>query len=107
MLIFDKASEGSYDKFPVAWKVVKFGASAQAQGPYHPTVTFSSQSLLNTGFQPVLRAYITNEYTEGQIVKGQISTPIIWEQDLSSLENDTAWGLKCDPYTGQFSIARA
>ncbi|KAF8427639.1 hypothetical protein L210DRAFT_3137872 [Boletus edulis BED1] len=102
MLIFDKASDGLYDKFPVVWKVSMFGAA----GSYQFIVTFSSQSL-NTDFQPVLRAYITNEYTEGQIVKDQISTPIIWERDLSSLDNITVWNLECDPPTGRFSIDRA
>ncbi|KAG6380465.1 hypothetical protein JVT61DRAFT_8614 [Boletus reticuloceps] len=102
MLIFDKASEGLYDKFPVVWKVARFGAS----GPYHRTVTFSSQSL-NTGFQPVLRAYITSAYTEGQIVEDQIPTPFIFEQNLSYLDNITVWDLKYDFPTGRFSIVRA
>ncbi|KAF8125330.1 hypothetical protein EV363DRAFT_1351436 [Boletus edulis] len=105
MLIFDKASDGSYDKFPVVWKVSMFRAAAP-QGSYQFIVTFSSQSL-HTDFQPVLRAYITNFYTEGQIVKDQISTPIIWEQDLSSLDDNTVWNLEYDFPTGQLSIDRA
>ncbi|KAF8125326.1 hypothetical protein EV363DRAFT_1419265 [Boletus edulis] len=94
MLIFDKASDGSYDKFPVVWKVSMFAASGR--------------SLLNTGFQPVLRAYITSayEFEEGQIIKDQIPTPFIFEQDLSSLEDITIWNLRYDFRIDRFSIVR-
>ncbi|KAG6380468.1 hypothetical protein JVT61DRAFT_8618 [Boletus reticuloceps] len=102
MLIFNKALAGSYDKFPVVWKVTKFGVSGQ----YQSTVTFSSQSL-NTGFQPVLRGYITSDYQEGQIVKGQISVPYIFEQDLSTLDDNTTWNLSYDTATGKVSINQA
>jgi len=81
-------SEGSIVPTPVYyWDALEAGASIQTQ------------------FSPVLRAYVTNEYQEGQIIRGQINSPVIFEKDLSQLGNNTTLVLLFNPVTGEFSIS--
>ncbi|KAF8125285.1 hypothetical protein EV363DRAFT_1453877 [Boletus edulis] len=66
-----------------------------------------SGASIQTNFQPVLRAYITSQYTDDQIVRGEISAPIIFEQNLAALSDVTVWDLRFDAATGRFSITQA
>ncbi|KAF8427636.1 hypothetical protein L210DRAFT_3565096 [Boletus edulis BED1] len=66
----------------------------------------SGQSI-QTKFQPVLRVYIASDYKEGQIVRGEISSSVIFEQDLSALGDNTILNLSYNYSTGMFSITQA
>ncbi|KAG0698264.1 hypothetical protein DFH29DRAFT_834877 [Suillus ampliporus] len=58
-------------------------------------------------FTPVLRAYITSDYQETAVLQGAIETPVIWEQNLGALAENTTWNLKRDPSTGHYKITQA
>ncbi|KAG0708326.1 hypothetical protein DFH29DRAFT_477001 [Suillus ampliporus] len=58
-------------------------------------------------FTPILRAYITSDYQETEILRGAIDTPAIWEHDLASLSESTTLNLHRDPATGQYTITQA
>ncbi|KAG1813776.1 hypothetical protein EV424DRAFT_1415529 [Suillus variegatus] len=55
-------------------------------------------------FTPVLRAYITSDYEETSILRGQVDTPAIWSQDLTGLAQNTTWNLSRDANTGRYTI---
>jgi len=50
-------------------------------------------AILKAQFTPVLRAYITEQYQQAEIIKTEVSTPFIWEQDLARLSQRTSWVL--------------
>ncbi|KAF8428911.1 hypothetical protein L210DRAFT_3563691 [Boletus edulis BED1] len=82
------------------------------QGAFTPVPVYYWNGLgasesTQTKFQPVLRAYITSQYREGEIVKSEIATPRILEQDLSILDDNTTWNLRFNAAMGQFSITQA
>ncbi|KAF9220785.1 hypothetical protein BS17DRAFT_820308 [Gyrodon lividus] len=61
-------------------------------------------SLLEAQFTPVLRAYVTTQYQETQIIRDEVDTPVIWERDLTKLAKDTTWVLARDEQTGWYKI---
>ncbi|KAG0694826.1 hypothetical protein DFH29DRAFT_1005997 [Suillus ampliporus] len=58
-------------------------------------------------FTPILRAYITSDYQETAVLQGAIETPVIWEQNLGALGENTTWNLKREPSTGHYKITQA
>ncbi|OJA11169.1 hypothetical protein AZE42_09990 [Rhizopogon vesiculosus] len=51
-------------------------------------------------FTQKLRAYITSDYQEAQILEGAIETDPTWEQNLTALHDSTTWNLqraRCHP----------
>jgi hypothetical protein len=63
-------------------------------------------SSIGSQFVPVLRGYITNEYQEGQIIRSEISSPVVFSEDLAGLEQHSVWNLTYNPGTGGFAITR-
>ncbi|KAG2125427.1 hypothetical protein DEU56DRAFT_570006 [Suillus clintonianus] len=59
---------------------------------------------LNAQFTPVLRGYIGTQYKENSLIKGQIETDCLFEQDLAKLEDSTTWIITYDSPTGVISI---
>ncbi|KIK98569.1 hypothetical protein PAXRUDRAFT_133930 [Paxillus rubicundulus Ve08.2h10] len=55
-------------------------------------------------FTPHLRAYITDQYQETQIIRGEVDTPMIWQRDLGQLAQSTTWFLTYNGATGEFAI---
>ncbi|KAG2128018.1 uncharacterized protein EDB93DRAFT_179915 [Suillus bovinus] len=64
-------------------------------------------SRVTAKYTPVLRAYITADYEETAILRGQVDTPAIWTQDLTGLAQNTTWNLARDPNTGRYSLTHA
>ncbi|KAG2151227.1 uncharacterized protein EDB93DRAFT_1249423 [Suillus bovinus] len=64
-------------------------------------------SRVTAKYTPVLRAYITSDYEETAILRGQVDTPAIWSQDLTALAQNTTWNLARDPNTGRYTITHA
>ncbi|KAG1870503.1 hypothetical protein C8R48DRAFT_85395 [Suillus tomentosus] len=64
-------------------------------------------SRVTAKFTPVLQAYITSDYEETSILRGQVDTPAIWSQDLTGLAQNTTWNLSHDANTGRYTITHA
>ncbi|KAG1859586.1 hypothetical protein DFJ58DRAFT_726299 [Suillus subalutaceus] len=59
---------------------------------------------LNSEFAPVLRGYIGTDYQENCLIKGQVETDRLFEQNLAALGDHTTWAITYDPSTGVVSI---
>jgi hypothetical protein len=55
----------------------------------------------------MLRAYVTSDYQESEILKGEIHSPLLWERDLATLAETITWNLTWDPATDRYTIADA
>jgi hypothetical protein len=66
--------------------------------------TFKPNTSIHTQFSPILRAYIATEYEDHEIIRAPISVPLIFEKDLSKLDDSTVWIVYYSPVTGQFKI---
>ncbi|KAF9233335.1 hypothetical protein BU15DRAFT_80227 [Melanogaster broomeanus] len=58
-------------------------------------------------FTPVLRAYVNAQYQETQIIRGEVDTEAIWEQDLAELPPSTTWVLTRNKATGCYKLTEA
>ncbi|KAG1799883.1 uncharacterized protein HD556DRAFT_73814 [Suillus plorans] len=72
-----------------------------------PVLYLSNIGRVTAKFTPVLPVYITSDYEETDIVRGQVDTPAMWPQDLTTLAQSTTWNLARDPNTGHYSIDHA
>ncbi|KIJ04450.1 hypothetical protein PAXINDRAFT_22260 [Paxillus involutus ATCC 200175] len=84
-------------------------ADSNSGAPPVPVLYFSGvapQAVLNPQFNLTLRAYITENYREGEIIRGQVSSPVIWEYNLVRLRESTTWALTYDPATGQYRLTQ-
>lgn len=54
-------------------------------------------------FTPRLSAYVTSNYQETEVIRGEISSPVIWEENLAQLGQTTHWEIKRLP-SGQYVI---
>ncbi|KAG2029946.1 hypothetical protein BDR03DRAFT_975278 [Suillus americanus] len=59
---------------------------------------------LNAEFTPVLRGYIGTDYQENSLIKGQVETDRLFEENLAALDEHTTWAITYDPSTGVLSI---
>ena len=55
-------------------------------------------------FTPVLQCYLASEYKETQLLSSKIYGPLIWEQDLASLAEETKFLFSQDRITGDYSL---
>ena len=55
-------------------------------------------------YHPILRAYMTSDYQETEVISGEIQTGMIWERDLAQLEDTTNWRLTYDGGSGQYNL---
>ncbi|KAG1729036.1 hypothetical protein EDB19DRAFT_2042425 [Suillus lakei] len=75
-----------------------------------PTLIFEGvgdDSNVTAQFTPILRAYVTSDYQETQILRGEIHSPMLWDEDLAALPETTTWNLTRDAASGRYSITRA
>ncbi|KAF9222752.1 hypothetical protein BS17DRAFT_179991 [Gyrodon lividus] len=75
-----------------------------------PTLYFKSigsGAFIKAQFTPVLRAYVTEQYQETQIIRGEVDVSSIWEKDLAGLDSSTTWILTHDKATGKYKISSA
>ena len=68
-----------------------------------PTV-HSSGSQVQVKFTPVLRGYITTDYQENAVVRGQILADRLFDEDLVNLEPVTNWRITYNKGSGVYSI---
>ncbi|KAG1883171.1 hypothetical protein F4604DRAFT_1741156 [Suillus subluteus] len=66
-----------------------------------------NKSSITPRYDLKLRAYVTSDYTQGQILQGEITAPLLWEADLVELSETTTWNLTWDPLTGRYNITKA
>jgi hypothetical protein len=71
------------------------------------SATRRDNSGITAQFIPKLRAYVTLDYKETEILKGEIRSPLLWEKDLTPLAEPTTWNLTWDPATDRYTIAEA
>lgn len=64
------------------------------------------QERLNVQFTPTLRGYIGTNYKENSLIKDQIETNRLFEENLAHLEENTSWVITYDHASGSFSIDR-
>ncbi|KIJ38564.1 hypothetical protein M422DRAFT_258676 [Sphaerobolus stellatus SS14] len=57
-------------------------------------------------FTPKLRAYVTTDYQENEVLRGAIQTGAIWEENLAKLPSVTSWLFKQDTATGEYKLER-
>ncbi|CAG7849727.1 SubName: Full=Uncharacterized protein {ECO:0000313/EMBL:CCA71574.1} [Serendipita indica DSM 11827] len=70
---------------------------------YFPKIGNTSQVVCK--YHPILRAYMTSDYQETEVISGEIQTGMIWERDLAQLEDTTNWRLTYNGSTGQYSLS--
>ncbi|KAG8712551.1 hypothetical protein FRC09_019737 [Ceratobasidium sp. 395] len=90
--------------------VIGFIKGDEADQKFEPTLVCSgvnADSKITTQFTPVLQAYATRDYQESQLLRGEVETDIIWEQNISELDDVTGWNFYEDEASGQFSITPA
>jgi hypothetical protein len=73
---------------------------------YNSIAKFSDGSHVVAKFTPKLRAYITSDYQESQILDVAILSDVIWEEDLDGLSQSTTWSLERDPASGRYIITQ-
>jgi hypothetical protein len=57
-------------------------------------------------FTPILRAYITSDYRETDIIQSAMDTSAIWTEDLTALSEDTTFNLTRDSNTGHYMLTQ-
>jgi len=57
-------------------------------------------------FHPVLRGYIVSDYQESQLITGQVSSPVIFKENLTDLEPKTKWRLTYSNSNGEYHITQ-
>ena len=73
---------------------------------YNPFFDLSAGTTLEVGFNPILRGYVTSDFQEGDILTGQVTTPVLFEVDVTMLDYTTYWKITCDPCSGTYMIQR-
>jgi hypothetical protein len=71
------------------------------------SATHRNKGRISPSFTPMLRAYVTSDYQEREILKGEIHSPLLWEKNLAELAETTTWNLMWDPVTDRYTIAEA
>jgi hypothetical protein len=64
----------------------------------------SSTSSAQVQFTPILRGYITTDYQETEILRGQIASPVLFNRDLTQLEEESNWKITYNAGSGIFTI---
>ncbi|KAG8833292.1 hypothetical protein FRC18_003876 [Serendipita sp. 400] len=72
---------------------------------YFPGV--GTDSSVAARFTPVLRGFVTSNYVESEIIRGEIESGEVLHQNLASLADKTVWYLQWDGTTGQYSLVKA
>ncbi|KAG8777030.1 hypothetical protein FRC12_000571 [Ceratobasidium sp. 428] len=57
----------------------------------HLSKAFSAKLNITAQFTPVLRAYVTRDYQASQLLRGEVETDTIWEQNINELNDVTGW----------------
>lgn len=78
----------------------------QSQKP-HQFHHSSDGSDVTAQFTPVLRLYITSAYQEGDIIRTEVASPMIWSQNLATLQGGEAQFVLSRDRQGLFKVAAA
>ncbi|KAM6494840.1 hypothetical protein JOM56_009463 [Amanita muscaria] len=65
-----------------------------------------SGSSVQSEFTPILGGYITSDYKETAILRGQISTPVLFKENLVKLPPLTNWRVEYNAGSGVYAIKR-
>jgi hypothetical protein len=66
----------------------------------------SNNSSVEVAFTPVLKIYITSDYQETEILRGDIQNQDpLWSQNIAGLDTSTTLTLTRDAATGEYSLA--
>jgi hypothetical protein len=65
-----------------------------------------STSSAQVQFTPILRGYITTDYQETEILRGQVASPVLFNRDLTQLEEETTWKITYNAGSGVFQIEK-
>ncbi|KAG8830961.1 hypothetical protein FRC18_007318 [Serendipita sp. 400] len=60
-----------------------------------------------TQFTPIVSAYVTSQYQQGQIMKNGVEVKPIWTAEMSSLKETTVLIFSRDKTTGEFYLGPA
>ncbi|KAG9096234.1 hypothetical protein FS749_008865 [Ceratobasidium sp. UAMH 11750] len=77
---------------------------------YEPTLVWTgvgSKSNITAQFTPILTAYVTRDYKESQLLRGEVETDAIWSQNINEIDDVTGWNFLEDDSNGSFIIERA
>ncbi|KAF9237979.1 hypothetical protein BU15DRAFT_75589 [Melanogaster broomeanus] len=66
----------------------------------------ASDTIASAQFAPRLRAYTTSNYEETQILRSQVSSSVIWDQNLAELDESSTWALSHNLMTGEYTLLR-
>ncbi|KAM6494843.1 hypothetical protein JOM56_009466 [Amanita muscaria] len=66
----------------------------------------SAGSSVQSEFSPILGGYITADYKENAVLRGQISSPLIFKEDIVQLPQLTYWELEYNAGSGTYAIKR-
>ncbi|KAG2030168.1 hypothetical protein BDR03DRAFT_974891 [Suillus americanus] len=100
-----KAINDTGDKVDFTFGFKATGALLSTPLLYYSDI--ENKSSISLQFSPRLRAYVTSDYTEGKILRGEIQVPLLWEMDLTKLSETTTWNLKWDATTERYAITEA
>ncbi|CAG7849734.1 SubName: Full=Uncharacterized protein {ECO:0000313/EMBL:CCA74886.1} [Serendipita indica DSM 11827] len=70
---------------------------------YFPKV--GNTTMVVAKYHPILRAYMTSDYQESEVISGEIQTGLMWERDLSQLPDTSSWILTYDDDSGMYNLA--
>ena len=66
----------------------------------------SAGSSVQTKFQPILRGYVLRHsgIQENRVLTSQIEAPILFDYDLTQLDNESSWRITYNKGTNQYKI---
>ncbi|KAG8736739.1 hypothetical protein FRC10_008981 [Ceratobasidium sp. 414] len=77
---------------------------------FEPTLVWmgvGSKSNITAQFTPILTAYVTRDYQESQLLRGEVETDAIWTQNINEIDDVTGWNFTEDDSSGSFVIEPA
>ncbi|CAE6532576.1 unnamed protein product [Rhizoctonia solani] len=95
------------DPVDLSLGLVKGNGVNQSYAPTFVWTGVDAGSDLPAIFDPTLTAYVTRDYKETELLRGEIEADVIWTRDLDELDDVTGWTVVEDEATGAFSIEEA
>ena len=66
----------------------------------------SAKSTLQVKFNHILRGYVTSNYQEGNILRGPVTSPVLFMEDITKLDEVTYWKITYNPASGTYAVQR-
>jgi len=88
------------------------GVGFFADTPIDPPLTMlvfkgvGNTSNARIDFIPVLRVFIVTDFKQSEVMKNQVSTPALFNENLAELDDETVWRVTYDKATGEFKIKK-